>query len=323
MTFGTNRRADSKSDLPRMSKVSTVIALLIAILSASSSAEARRWRHYGDGHYGDFERYSRNNDPQERAPGVGFAAALEQWVRGCKQEASEWKSWPLESVAQLARVDDGQRDALAQMQAAAESVGETLTSDCPNDSPASLAGKLDLLDHVLEGFVTALDKLRPSIEAFYGALGDEQKARLVAMYMSRASAPEPRSTQKYPPTVQQDPTCQQWAGALRSWPIRQIESGMMLSDAQRAALYTLSGSIYRAAAILTASCPTENSFTPLGQLDAKRARVDALRQAINVVRPEAARLADELNDEQQTRLAAILKGGQPALPRRRGGDDDD
>jgi len=303
-----------------MAKVSTFIALLMAVLSAPSSVEARRWRHYGDS-----ERYSQNSVIQERAPGLGFGAAVDQWIRGCKQEASEWKSWPLESVAQIARVDDAQRNALAQMQAAADNVGEALTSGCPSDSPASLADKLDLLDHVLEGFTTALDSLRPSIETFYGALNDEQKARLVAMYMSRASpqTTEQRSTQKYPPTVQQDATCQRWAGALRSWPIRQIESGMPLSDDQRAALYTLSGSIHRAAAVLTASCPNENSFTPLGQLDAKRARVDALRQAINVVRPEAARLTDALNDEQKARLAAILKGGQTGIRRRRGGDDDD
>jgi len=304
-----------------MSTVSKLIALLLVVLSAPSSAEARRWRYYGDS-----ERYSRSNDTQERPSSPGFAAALEQWIRGCKLEASEWKTWPLEAVAQIARTDDAQRNALMQTQTAAENVAETLASKCPNDSPASLADKFDLLDHVLEGLVTGLDRLRPSIEAFYGALDDEQKARLVALYMSQASARAPeqnrRPTQKYPPTVQQDATCQQWAGSLRAWPMRQIESGMPLSDEQRAALYTLSGSIYRAAAVLTTSCPTESSFTPLGQLDAKRARVDTLRQAINLVRPDVARLINALSNEQKARLVAILNGGQNRRERR-GRDDND
>jgi hypothetical protein len=216
---------------------------------------------------------------------------------------------------------------LTQTQAAAENVAETLASSCPSDSPASLADKLDLLDHVLEGLVAGLDKLRPSIEAFYGALNDEQKARLVALYMSQGSVqkpePERRSAQKSPPTMQQDATCQQWAGSLRAWPMRQIEAGISLSDEQKAALYTLSGSMHRAAAVLTASCPTETSFTPLGQLDAKRARVETLRQAINVVRPDAARLSNALSGEQKARLAAILNGGQTRPERRRGRDDDD
>jgi LTXXQ motif family protein len=322
MPFGSSERAESISDLPLMTRVSKVIALLLAVFSVPSSVEARRWRYYGD-----FERYSRTNDTQERAPGTGFAAALEQWIRGCKQEALEWKSWPLELVAQIARVDDAQRNALVRTQAAAENVAETLASSCPSDSPASLADKFDLLDHVLEGLVAGLDRLRPSIEAFYSALNDEQKARLVALYMSQASSQRPeqnrRPPQKYPPTVQQDATCQQWAGSLRAWPMRQIESGMPLSDDQKAALYTLSGSVYRAAAVLTASCPTENSFTPLGQLDAKRARVDTLRQAVNVVRPDVARFTNALSGEQKARLVAILGDGQIRLERRRSRGDDD
>ena len=305
-----------------MSTVSKLIALFLVVLAAPSSVEARRWRYYGDS-----ERYSGSNDTQERASGPGFAATLEQWIRGCKLEAAEWKNWPLESVAQIARVEDTQRNALAQTQAAADNVAETLASSCPSDSPASLSDKFDLIDQVLEVLVAGLDRLRPSIEAFYGALDDEQKARLVALYMSQASVQKSeqnrRPAQKYPLTVRQDATCQQWAGSLRTWPMRQIESGMSLSDEQKAALYTLSGSIYRAAAVLTASCPTESSFTPLGQLDAKRARIETLRQAISVVRPDAARLTNALSGEQKARLVAILNGGQSRPERRRGRDDDD
>ena len=108
MPYGISERAESRSDLPLMSTVSKLIALLLVVLSAPSSAEARRWRYYGDS-----ERYSRSNDTQERPSSPGFAAALEQWIRGCKLEASEWKTWPLEAVAQIARSDDAQRNALS------------------------------------------------------------------------------------------------------------------------------------------------------------------------------------------------------------------
>lgn len=230
-------------------------------------------------------------------------------------------------VAQIARVDDAQRDALAQTQRTAEKAGEILASTCPNDSPMPLADKFDLLDHVLEDLEAGLDSIRPSIEAFYSALDEEQKARLVAMYMSRASNQKSdqyrRSAAKYAPTVQQVRICQQWAGSLRAWPMRQVEAAMLLSDDQRAALYTLTGSIYRAAATLIASCPTDNSFTPLGQLDGKRMRVEALRQAINIIRPDVVRLTNKLSDQQKAGLAATLNGGQMRLERRRGRDDDD
>jgi len=44
--------------------------------------------------------------------------------------------------------------------------------------------------------MTALDAVRPAIETFYTALNDEQKARLVAVYISnngaRESSDQPR-----------------------------------------------------------------------------------------------------------------------------------
>jgi hypothetical protein len=94
---------------------------------------------------------------------------------------------------------------------------------------------------------------------------------------------------------------------------------MPLSDDQGAALYLLTGSIYRDAGTLVASCPTESSFAPLGQLDAKRKRIDALRQAINVIRPGLKEFADTLNDEQKTRLAAAVNGAQIKPQQRRTG----
>ena len=322
MPLGISERAENISDSPLMLNISKVIVLLLATLSVASSAEARRWRYYNGS-----ADYNRNNDFQERASGIGFAVALERWIRGCKQEASEWKTWPLESVAQIARVDDAQRSALTQTQRTAEKAGEILDSTCPNDSPKPLADKFDMLDHVLEDFAAGLDSIRPSIEAFYSALDDEQKARLVAMYMSQAldqkSDQYRRSAPKYAPTVQQVQICQQWASSLRAWPIRQVEAAMPLSDDQRAALYTLTGSIYRAAAALIASCPTDTSFTPLGQLDSKRMRVEALRQAINIIRPDVVRFTNKLSDEQKARLVATLNGGQMRLQRRRDRDDDD
>jgi hypothetical protein len=85
---------------------------------------------------------------------------------------------------------------------------------------------------------------------------------------------------------------------------------------------------YRAAGALTASCPTETSFTPLGQIEAKRKRVDALAQAISMIRPVLDRFADTLNDEQKIRLVKILSSTQmtvpavPTAPRRRSDDAD-
>src|SRR5205807_1729030 len=121
--------------------------------------------------------------------------------------------------------------------------------------PASLTARFDALKNGVEAFMTALDGVRPAIETFYVSLNDEQKARLVAIYMSSASASEKpdqsrrsnRNGQSYraASSPQQESICDRWASALREWPIRQIESSVAESDIQRAALYDLTASIYR------------------------------------------------------------------------------
>jgi LTXXQ motif family protein len=324
-----------------------VFGLLIAVvLVASSNAEARRWRFFNRYNFDQNAPSEQNRNSGLRASSfnpqaVGFGAIVEQLIRGCIQESTELKTWPLDLVAQTVSPDEGQRNALEQMRSVTAKAGDTLASSCPSDVPAALPARFDALEQGLGSFIEALDSVRPTVELFYNSLNDEQKARLVAMYMSNASSQKTpsqqdksdqslrsnRSVRESPdfPVTQQSPVCQRWADALRAWPIREIETGMVLADRQRAELYELSASMYRAAGALAASCPTETSFTPLGQIDGKRKRIEALRQAVNLVRPQLGRFADGLNDEQKTRLANVMGAtqGKPGRRRSRVSDDAD
>jgi hypothetical protein len=108
--------------------------------------------------------------------------------------------------------------------------------------------------------------------------------------------------------------CNEWAGNLRSWPIRRIETQMRLSDDQLAALYQLTAAIYRSAADLTQACPLEDRVTPLGRLDAAQDELQALREDIEAIRPFAAGFENALDATQKERLAAEVdasEGGRP------------
>jgi hypothetical protein len=320
-----------------------VLSMVVIVLCASSSAEARRWRRYYSQPYIDqsvVNDRNRNADRESSIPsarpfrsqGPAFGATVEQLIRGCNQEAIELKNWPFDSLAQIVGPDENQRNALQQMQDTAVKTADILASTCPKEIPAPLTARFDALKHGLEAFIAALDGVRPVIETFYTSLNDEQKARLVAMYMSNNNSREKsdqsrrssRNGQTYrdASSTQQESICGKWAGALRDWPTRQIESNMTLSDTQHAALYDLTASTYRAAGTLIASCPTETSFTPLGQIEAKRKRVDALGQATSMIRPFLDRFTDTLNDEQKIRLTKIVNPTQITVPRRRNNDDD-
>jgi hypothetical protein len=325
-----------------MLKIGGNLVLLFAIVLWASHAEARRWRHYGF-YERNSEQSATDDSNRNREAGVhatvaagvrptGFGPTVEQLIRGCNQEAVELTNWPIETLVKVIAPDDGQRDGMDQMHNAAAEAGNTLAATCPKDLPAALPARLEALEHVLDSFAATLDAVRPAIEAFYRSLDDEQKARLVAMYMSNDAArqaPDPARSARNGrtgagiPAQRSDVICGQWAGALRDWPVRQIETGIRLDDLQRAALYELTAAVYRAAAGLTESCPTEVSFTPLGQIDAKRKRVGALRQAIGLIHPPLDRFAATLDAGQQTRLAAMVNSTAAKPPRRRGGDDDD
>ena len=316
-----------------------LLLFLAMILCAPANAEARHWRYYGyynrDSDQNAADDRSRNRGGRETLPysarGGGFGPTVEQLIRGCSQEALELQQWPFDSVARVVGPSEEQRGGLEQLRGIAADAGRSLASACPKDAPRPLTERLDLLERVLGSFVAALDTVRPPIETFYGSLDDEQKARLVAMYMSNDSSQDPNRSRgsarnARPPgdgaDRRQDLVCTQWAVALRAWPVRQIEAGVTLSDAQRAGLYELTAAIYRAAGTLAASCPTEASFTPVGQIDAKRKRVEALRQAVGAIRPALDRFAATLSEAQQMRVADAVNTGQIRPARQRGGDDD-
>jgi hypothetical protein len=316
--------------------------MVVIVLCTSSSAEARRWRRYYSQQYIDQSVVNDRSSGREsnvssarpfRSQGTGFGRTVEQLIRGCNQEAIELKNWPFDSLAQIVGPDENQRNALQQMQNTAVKTADILASTCPKEIPDPPTARFDALKHGVEVFIAALDGVRPAVETFYTSLNDEQKARLVAIYMSNNNSREKsdqsrrssRNGQTYrdASSTQQESICEKWAGALRGWPTRQIESNITLSDTQHAALYDLTASIYRAAGTLIASCPTETSFTPLGQIEAKRKRVDALGQATSMIRPVLGRFTDTLNDEQKIRLTKIVNSTQITAPRRRNNNDDD
>jgi len=163
---------------------------------------------------------------------------------------------------------------------------------------------------VLSLLADSLSGLRPALLKFHASLDDEQKGRLVAM--SRSSKPTPRSgrtgTRKGPAAgggAEEKATsiCTQWAAILRTWPVRQFDTQMQLSDAQRAALYELSAAIYRSAGDLVEACPAENPVTPYGHLDARQNELQAVREDIKAIRPPAAAFENALNEVQKKPLA--------------------
>ena len=171
---------------------------LALILSLVSSAEARSWRlnFFGLHIYGYSPRsvvhgYSprsgvdrrnvANVGETERASTGGGAvgALLDRLVRGCLQQASEFQSWPYEAIVQIASPDEAQRSALEALRASTTAAAERLSADCPRDEPAPSGERLVAAEQAIDTVTSSFATVEPPLRAFFAALDDEQKARLM------------------------------------------------------------------------------------------------------------------------------------------------
>jgi hypothetical protein len=99
--------------------------------------------------------------------------------------------------------------------------------------------------------------------------------------------------------------CGEDSSDIAGWPIDRIQQIVAPTEAQRAALDDLANASIKAAQIIKAACPTTVSFTPTGRLDAMQMRIEAMIEAVNVVRGPLERFYDLLTDEQRARLTAV------------------
>jgi LTXXQ motif family protein len=100
-------------------------------------------------------------------------------------------------------------------------------------------------------------------------------------------------------------TCGGLAPGVVSLPIDQIQRAIRPADAQVAMLDDLKAASAQADNLLRASCPTEVPLTPIARLDAVMKRIQAMSQAVQILRPPLTTLYNSLDDEQKVRFAAI------------------
>ena len=311
----------------RMGILRALLALVLGCVLASS-ADARKWR--------------RTISPEgvevhARASSGAFGTVIEELVRGCAQRGTELVSWPFDDIARIADPNELQRRALQALRDAAKEAVERLASDCPQQVPAAPSARLEAVEQGIDIALAAFATLQPAMQAFYGALDDEQKARLQrGMTMSAAPAPsaersreraDQRSDQRREPrrgatrgTKPDDRlsgasriaapklgvgACEGFAAALRGWPIREIERSVQLSEQQRVAFYEFVTASLKAANTLVTACPAATAITPARRMEVMVARLAAVRAAIAAIQPALTRFYEALDQGQKMRFAGM------------------
>lgn len=144
--------------------------------------------------------------------------------------------------------------------------------------------------------------MRQPLEAFYGSLNDEQKARFNALGPKLPAAPQAQAGQQ---TGGKANGCAGPKSSLTQLPIERIEAVVHPAGPQKDALDRLNNATKKAVATLQAACPDEVPLTPVGRLDAMEKRLSAMLQAANTVLPELDAFYATLSSEQKARFNTL------------------
>ena len=283
---------------------------------------------------------------QPGSGGGAFGAVVDQLVRGCSQRGTELVNWPFDDIARIADPDELQRRALEALRGAAKEAAERLASGCPQQVPAAPSARLEAVEQGIDIALAAFATLQPALTAFYGALDDEQKARLlrdltmsdaparsaertrVQAYQRSAERRERRSPGRAPaqtrdvaggtqPNDRLDGAsrmaapklgagaCEDFAAALRGWPIREVERSVQLSEQQRVVFYEFVTASLKAADTLVTACPAATALTPTRRIEVMLTRLAAVRAATAAIRPALTRFYEALDQEQKVRFAGM------------------
>jgi len=157
----------------------------------------------------------------------------------------------------------------------------------------------------LQVMLAAVQTVRPALERFYQSLSDEQKARFNAI----APAGDADSAAK----DQRDLTrfCDEKAPGVTDLPIDRIAQAVQPTPAQRAALDELKDASVKAAEGLKVNCPTYQTLTPTGRVEAMEKRLDATLAAVKTVQPALAKFYNSLSDEQKARFNSLRSPSRP------------
>jgi hypothetical protein len=238
-------------------------------------------------------RVARTDDTQRRAAEV------------CSDDAAQLTDWPLERISEVVQPTAAQLPALDELRAASAKAIDMLKSGCPKDLPSIPTGRLAAMESRLQVMLAAVQTVRPALERFYQSLSDEQKARFNAIASSddhAAAAKDRRDLTKF---------CDEKTPGVTDLPIDRIAQAVQPTPAQRAALDELKDVSVKAAERLKTDCPTYQTLTPTGRVEAMEKRLDATLGAVKTVQPALAKFYNSLSDEQKARFNSLRSVSRP------------
>ncbi len=250
---------------------------------------------YGDIYEGIFSPYNYTEYVQGHGAPERAAALTKSVAQSCTDEANEVTGWPIDQIQAALQPNKQQTALLDALGNAIVKASAVIRAHCPTKLAFTPTDRLAQMQDRLEGLVQAVNIVQPPLAQFYASLSDEQKARFNAIGAPQGQ-PSAQDKQAAP-----NPQAE-CGGNVVSFPTDRIEQTVHPNDAQRAKLDTLAATNAKAADLIKASCPSEPPATPPDRLAAEGKHLQAMLQAVQMIRPALDAFYNSLSDEQKARF---------------------
>jgi hypothetical protein len=252
------------------------------------------------GYLPEYTGTSRSSRYAARYATASTSASSGQLAQMCGDDSRDIAGLPIDRVQQMLQLTGDQRAALEGLATASANAGQIIKAACPRDIALTAPGRLDAMQGRIEAMIQAVNLVEQPLSRFYASLSDEQKARLNALGQEQARGRNGNAAG----TLAQN--CGAAQAGVTDWPTSEIDRTVHPTGAQRERLDDLRVAATKAADMLTASCPRENTaLTPPARLAAVAKRLDVMSEAVKSVRTALNSLYNSLSDEQKAQFDAI------------------
>jgi LTXXQ motif family protein len=253
---------------------------------------------YDDIYEGIFSPYDYGEYVQGPGAPARMGALTQSAADSCSDEAAEVTGWPVDQIQAALSPNPQQTALLDDFGNAIVKASDVIRSHCPTTLAFTPTDRLAQMQQRLEGLAEAVSLVQPPLAKLYAALSDEQKARFndIGNASARPSAPGQGTVQS--PRA----TC---AESVMAFPTDRIDRIVQPNAAQRAKFDALAAASAKAAEQIKASCPSALPATPPDRLAAEGHHLQAMLDAVQIIRSALADFYNALSDEQKARFNTV------------------
>ncbi|QXX75424.1 Spy/CpxP family protein refolding chaperone [Methylovirgula sp. HY1] len=222
----------------------------------------------------------------------------------CSGLAPGIASLPIDRIKRAIRATPQQTEMLTQLGTASTRAETILQGSCPSTPPLTPVGRLDAVATRLHAMIQAIGFLRTPLTTLDESLDDKQRERLATLG-GRSKYRHAGVAMSQAPARDLAALCKKQATGFTLLPVQRIEDIVTPTAAQKSAFEALKSASTTAAANLDASCPGDVPETLAGRLDAVVNRLNALAEAVSIVKPPLTKFYATLSDEQKARFNVI------------------